>query len=370
MKLIWLTWLRGLAALIVVLYHLNQHRNTVGLSEFSWDLYQFTEHLVFVVSIFFVFSWFFRSLSYWKSWNTMREVPKFFPSLLERFFRIAPAYYLSLIFSFIFVVFWQGWSLEWSIRLLSGLTFLSWISPMTFFPVDENGPLWFIAYDMLGWIGISLLMMYVIQLKKLSSIVGVFLFTGVSLVGLHFFWISLPWPDIGGVAGEWFPTYNPFLFWLHFLIGSLLGGVVEWMGRKQCKKYFLFDNIGILSFLLLVYFLWQIRASWDWEYSWPQGPYHFPFTIFGIAWLIISLPYSQYLGKILDNRFFVFIAKISFSLYLFHVLIIVVLRKYIFISEQLLIYNWLLFSAIVVLLSLGIAWVLQRWVEARDWKMP
>ena len=51
-----ITGLRGLAAFIVVYYHLNQSRSTIGLSELSWDIYQFTEHLVFVVSFFFMTS--------------------------------------------------------------------------------------------------------------------------------------------------------------------------------------------------------------------------------------------------------------------------------------------------------------------------
>ncbi len=367
MKLSWLTWLRGLATLIVVFYHLSQHRNTLGLSEFSWDFYQFTEHLVFVVSIFFVFSGFFRSLSYWKTWNTSASVPKFFPSLCERFFRIAPVYYLSLILTFLLVIFWNGWTFEGFIRLLSGFTFLSWISPETFFPVDENGPLWFIAYDMLGWIGISLIMAYIIKLRKIWHIVGASFLTWVSLLGMHFFWISLPWSHISWVAGEWFPTYNPFLFGLHFLMGAILGGVIEWMKRKKFEKKLIFDFLGILSFFSLGYFLWQIRSSWDWEYSWPHGPYHFPLTMVGIIWLILSLPYSRYLGRLLDNIFLSFIAQISYTLYVFHVLMIVILRRYIFTDVQLWFYNWSIFSILVLFLSLMIAWWAHKYIENREW---
>lgn len=98
-----LSGLRGLAALIVIYYHLSQHRTTVGLSEMSWDIYQLTEHLVFVVSVFFILSGFFRSLSYWKKLEKNEPIPRLLPSLKERFFRIAPSYYLALIVSLIVV---------------------------------------------------------------------------------------------------------------------------------------------------------------------------------------------------------------------------------------------------------------------------
>jgi peptidoglycan/LPS O-acetylase OafA/YrhL len=367
MKLTWLTWLRGLAALVVVFYHLNQHRSTVGLTELSWDFYQFTEHLVFVVSIFFVFSGFFRSLSYWKTWNVDSLVPKFFPSLRERFFRIAPVYYFSLILTFLLVVFWNGWTFEGFVRLLSGFTFLSWISPVTFFPVDENGPLWFISYDMLGWIGISILMMYIITLRKIWHIIWAFIVTWICLIGLHFLWISFPWRYTSWVAGEWFPIYNPFLFGLHFLVGAILGGIIEYMKRCAFTKKIIFDFVGILSFFFLGYFLWQIRESGDWDYSWPHGPYHFPFTMVGIVWLIISLPYSRYLGKFLDNQIFLFIAKISYTLYIFHALVIVMLRKYVFTDIQLWWMSWGLLSIIVLFFSILIAWWTHRYIENHEW---
>jgi peptidoglycan/LPS O-acetylase OafA/YrhL len=149
-----------------------------------------------VVSIFFVLSGFFRSLSYWKTWGTDLEAPRFFPSLRERFWRIAPVYYISLILTFLLFWYWHGIDRLDIIRLFSGFTFLSWASPMTFFPVDENGPLWFIAYDMVGWIMVSLLMILVMKFQKISQMAGVFLGTSLALLGAHFLWISLPWGQV------------------------------------------------------------------------------------------------------------------------------------------------------------------------------
>lgn len=114
-----LSGLRGLAALIVIYYHLSQHRTTAVLSELSWDIYQFTEHLVFVVSVFFILSGFFRALSYWKKLEKNEPIPQFLPSLKERFFRIAPLYYLALVVTLIYVVFTSGITWEGIVRFFS-----------------------------------------------------------------------------------------------------------------------------------------------------------------------------------------------------------------------------------------------------------
>lgn len=44
-------------------------------------------------------------------------------------------------------------------RFTAGVLFLNWTSAELLFPVDHNGPLWFVTYDMLGWILVSLFMM-------------------------------------------------------------------------------------------------------------------------------------------------------------------------------------------------------------------
>ena len=379
MKLSWLTWLRWLAALIVIYYHLNQIRSTVWLSEWSWDIYQFTEHLVFVVSFFFMTSGLFRSLPYWRALLQWRDIPEFFPSLRDRFFRIAPAYYLALIVSFICMILWQG--VWWTdvLRLFSGLTFLSWISPETFFPVEINGPLWFISYDMMGWILTSLVMMGIVKIMKSYSlrfsptkqwqklIISLLCLLWISgaLLLLHYTWIALPWSPWEAITGVWFPIYNPFLFGLHFLLGAIVGGVIVYF--QEAKPRVVYDIFVISIFVVLIGFLWNIRTLEDWDYSWPHGPYHFPIVPLLLAGVLATLPFTRYVGKYIDNKFLTWIATLSYSLYLFHMLVISILRRYFFINEQLWFYNWSIFSILTLFLSISIAWIVWKYVESREW---
>ena len=107
-KLPGISGFRALAALSVVFYHLNQHRTIANLAEWNWDLYKLTELLPFVVSFFFVLGGALHSLPFWRVIFTRDSggkefVPEPKNALIDRFFRIAPAYYAALIASFIVV---------------------------------------------------------------------------------------------------------------------------------------------------------------------------------------------------------------------------------------------------------------------------
>jgi hypothetical protein len=67
------------------------------------------------------------------------------------------------------VFFVQGGMENAWIRTLAAFTFLSWIHPSTFFPVDLNGPLWYISYDVMGGLTVIAVMTVLTRLPKKAA---------------------------------------------------------------------------------------------------------------------------------------------------------------------------------------------------------
>ncbi len=89
------------------------------------------------------------------------------------------------------------------------------------------------------------------------------------MLALHFVWISLPWPAGERIAHLWFPTYNPFLFALHFLAGIAVAGGVNALRKKKQLPHIGFDLVLYSAFAILMWALSLIRDAGDWAYSWP-----------------------------------------------------------------------------------------------------
>lgn len=313
-----------------------------------------------MVSVFFMLSGFFRSLSYWKVIQTPESIPLFFPSLKERFLRIAPAYYVMLLVSLIATYAISGISGINISAFLVGFTFLTWISPDTLFPVLLNGPLWFISLDMMGWIITSLFMMGILKIKKtyyMPYIISIWLL----ILGLHFLWIGLPWAPTEGISSVWFPIYNPFLFFLHFLFGIIAAGIVTWLRKREQQSNLWFDIGCIITLIIWVITIWSIRYQNDWALSIPRWPYHFPLIPMLIGSVIVCLPFSKYIGWLLDNAFLTFTAKISYSLFLTHALIIALLYE--LYPPEPTILLWVYYSIVTLVLSYVSAWLLYRYIE-------
>ncbi len=355
-----MNWLRAIAALLVVLYHLNQHLPLGGLSPLGIDIHRMFGHLSIMVSVFFMLSGFFRSLSYWKVIQSPENIPSLWPSLKERYMRIAPAYYIMLIVSLLVTYLLYGTTGLNIGAFLSGFVFLSWISPDTIFPVLLNGPLWFISIDMIGWIMTSLFMMGICRIWKLYYI-PYFLIIAMIMLGLHSLWIHLPWPEAHGVSAIWFPVYNPFLFFLHFLFGIGAAGIVTWLKWRGQVSNMWFDIGCSITVLASILSIWIVRYQDDWI-SYPHWPYHFPWMTSMIAIIMICLPFTKYIGRYVDNSFFIFTAKISYSLFLTHALIIAILWKYLF-PEPLTLTLWMMYSGVTLIISYITAWILYRYIE-------
>ena len=78
---------------------------------------------------------------------------------------------------------------------------------------------------------------------------------------------------------------------------GVFGGYLLTFGQKIIKKSgTIWADIGtIISIVLLSVFLWDIRATTDWSYSWPHGPYHFPLVPVLIMILVVLLPFTRYI---------------------------------------------------------------------------
>lgn len=155
--------------------------------------------------------------------------------------------------------------------ILAGFSFTTWMNPDTLFPVILNGPLWFVSFDMIGWILTSLVMMGLFRIGR-RYVVPYFLAILVGTFALHELWTVLPWHQTSQFpANYWFPLYNPFLFFLHFLFGIVASGVVFALQKKMLKPHIAFDIAVWLVVAIGTGFLWTIRDVWDdFAYSFPK----------------------------------------------------------------------------------------------------
>lgn len=359
-KLNGITGLRGIIAFMIVIYHLQQIRPIANLASWDWALYQFMNMFPVVVAVFFILTGLLRSLNYWGHIFHGEKVPNTRKVIIDRWWRIAPAYYAVLIMSFLWSIYLSWYTLENFISLFSGFAFLSWISPTTFFPISVNWPLWFIGYDMMGYIFTVLMMIWLTRIHK-KYIYGSIIAYICIFLWLHFLWISLPWIPWEGIVSVWFPYYSPFIFALYSIMGIIIGWFVTWY--RDMRKSILWDWIFVIAIVTIFSYLWLIRWAPDLSYSYPMSPYRFPLVPWLWAIAIFALIYSRFVWILIDNRLFTWLASISYSLYLWHWLVISILLTIVFHHVSTSVSEWSIFSIVAILISLLVAVGSARYIE-------
>lgn len=291
--------LRGIAALIVVLFHLIDvffSNFQFGKSEAEISQIKIFARSIFNgsdwVSFFFVLSGFSLSLFYLKN-DIEIDLRKFY---IKRFFRIYPLYLIILLTSFIFAYSTTSWS-----------TFMSQLFLFNY----SNGlipPSWSLSIE---WIG-SLLIPFFIMLFKVNKNYFYYL-TAISL---------LLYNGIGNVQSSFFG------FMINFLLGIILADLYLKNQLKPIKKYL----IIVVPFIVLAF-----SSRWLIDYF-PRFKYlvHFFTDIlnmdfhqffyilsaFGSFLLLYIVLQNRRIQRVLSYKFFVFLGTISFSIYLIHYLII------------------------------------------------
>lgn len=297
------------------------------------------------VSLFFLLSGFLLSFPFWSAYLENKPYPSIRTYAVRRAARIMPGFYVSFLVCLLLV-----WRLDipteflWR-RILTGFTFTSGFHYTTFFPSDLNGPFWSISFEVFSYLLMPLFMAVLFVLGKRRSFGKAILFWVVTF-GLvlainslvhHWFTPSEQgrgW-DYGQIGGAkfWMPNYNPVGFFGHFAIGILAAGITTafmQLGTKVDRlcKLGVFDAAGAAALGLAGLLIWRMRHQGEFDFSLQHQPYYFPAyaILFGIV--LLSAPFSVIIGRLLDNRFFRFTAKLSFGLYIWHYLFITLIEKY------------------------------------------
>ena len=342
-----LTGFRGVVAIFLVLGHIWQRLQvTDAMPVVLGNVRLFFGEGGFRVSSFFVLSGALLSYPFWRRYLEGNSAPNLREFAQRRFRRIAPAFWTCLIVSFAFsgMQFFvppEQQPLRW-LRLLSGLTFTSGLHYVTYFPVELNGPLWSIGFEAIFYVVMPLCMIGLFALRRQrpgSMLVGVTYWLAILIaVMLAQEWMirnAIPesagrgWEHglVGG-AKWWFPNYNPIGFFGHYAIGVLSGGGIAWWQARAKRlgrpaQHVIFDALALtssVSILVLMYTYHNVSSSYAWSIG--AQPAAFPFFTSITGLLIASLPFSKFIWRIFDTRFLKYSAKISFSLFLWHHLVL------------------------------------------------
>jgi peptidoglycan/LPS O-acetylase OafA/YrhL len=228
------------------------------------------------------------------------------------------------------------------IRLVTGLTFTNAFTWQTMFPAEFNGPLWSVGFEVICYILLPFAMIGLFNIsKKRTTALALLYWIGVLSVVLvvnNFIQqfgqtdtFQKGW-DFGLVGGAkaWWPKYNPVGFFGQYIFGVLAAATTLIIGKRFKKKSasLVFDGVAVMTTIFLITLLWETRLQSPFVMSFQAQPYYFPFFPFGIGVLLCTLPYSKFFGNFFDNSFFRFTALLSFGLYIWHNVVLELIRLF------------------------------------------
>lgn len=327
--------LRAIACLLVMFHHAAQRFNPDQSATWIKALHYAGWRSEVGVALFFVLSGCLLSMPFWYSYVNSTKMPSLYAYARNRIARIVPGVWLSLIVSTYVAVKILGGEFQ-PLRFFTGLTFTYSFYYKTFFPVDTNGPLWTVGLEAWCYICLPIVLGVIFKFRKSIKIA----FVGL-IVWILFLQALQPliikkfmtedyekgWEfGMTGGAKLWMPYWNFATFFTMFLLGSVaaLGICVVRNKGKDLRIHWDITSIFALlaaSFIVLKY---EIPGTPD---IFTKQPYMAPWYPALIALALFASAVSRNSWRILDNRLFTYIAKISFGLYLWHWLLLIIVER-------------------------------------------
>lgn len=368
--------LRAIACLLVVWHHTTQRFNPENAASWIQAIHFFGMRGEVGVSLFFVLSGCLLSLPFWKAFVNSEPLPSLHTYVINRAARIIPAFWINLIFCTI-VAYWVfDQSINWW-RLISGLFFINSYHYSSFFPAELNGPLWSIGLEVSCYLLLPIVLFSIIRstrklfhafagliawilvLQLLNPLIISEFMTGKESKGWQY--------GLTGGAKQWLPYWNIDSFFSQFLCGSLAALIIVALISREFKKSIAFD-LSTLLFTISAIWLVANRLTPGAPDSFTKQPYMAPLYAILMAAVLVSASMSTQISKILDIKLFRWIAKLSFSIYLWHMFLIVIIERrildsyvYYGLTDA---WQWVLISSMVLLISIAIATMSWRFIES------
>jgi peptidoglycan/LPS O-acetylase OafA/YrhL len=328
-------FLRAAACLMVLLHHLALHMSLRG--NFGWlePLRVFAKTGAFGVSVFFVLSGFLLARPFWTALDHSQAMPRLRTYWLRRAARIVPGFWLALTLSFLasFSLFDARLGPSLVLRYVSGLFFLAPWHWATLFPVEANGPLWSIGFEVTSYALLPLCFAGLFWIRRWvpgTWRIRLLWLVAIALVLLaHWSFRSLVVVDAQGRGWEygpqggakiWMPRFNPFGFFAIFTLGALAAGLQSQWTRY---RHLSFDGMTVLAIVLMVWTLWSASSTrGSMGFGVLDIPYGFPQFPLAVAAFLAVAPQSRGLGRLLHAAPLRYLSTISFGVYCWHFLVI------------------------------------------------
>ena len=368
--------LRALACLLVVWHHTTQRFNPEKSADWIQGIHFFGMRAEVGVSLFFVLSGCLLSLPFWYSFVNASPTPKLWFYVINRAARIIPAYWFNLLLCTLVALWVFELNINWW-RLISGLLFINSYHYSSFFPAELNGPLWSIGLEVSCYVLLPVLLFLIIKNTQRISAAFAGIIGCIAVLQILNPWVInnfmtsnklKGWQyGLTGGAKQWLPYWNIGSFFTQFLCGSLAALIIIVLRARGTLKSLTFDISAVL-FATAAIWLVAIGLEPGAPNSFTQQPYMAPFFAILMVGVIVSASLSGQVYKLLDNKLFQWIAKISFSIYLWHMFLIVIIERK-FVSKYLYygltdLSEWVMISSIVLIGSIILAATSWRFLES------
>lgn len=314
-----LTGMRGIAALLVFLFHYEALHPGIRLDlsvPLIGSILQFPLGFGFAgVDIFFVLSGFLLTLPFARDALGGKQAPKLSAYFKRRFLRVFPAYYAQL---FIILAI-GGWFVTWAPQTATSLA----AHLLMFFHVGWNpvspmvGVWWTLPVEMGFYLLLPLLAPFMRPGRWIPLLLG-----GLFISMVYRVWAAAHFGPQGGALVFLTASQLPGNL-AEFLLGATAARIVQLssLNNRPRPAAWVLDLLFVLGLLIPATWLWQVVLSAGADYwlgHW--GMIVAPISLgLPLSLAVLGLYWGSRLGAfLLANRVTYFLGLISYSLYLWH----------------------------------------------------